>query len=377
MKTPALVAITRCGAQHATRLRNEKWPQARVFVLDAGHAATPDQILPLPLRDHMENMLQTYDPLVFFASLGIVVRLVAPWLRSKREDPAILAIDESARFVIPVVSGHIGGANEHARQVAAFFGATAVITTASDLANLPAVDLLGQAWQWQVEGEPAALTWCAARVVNGDPVALVQETGTRRWREAWQPWPPHIEDVGPLARADPSRHQALLWITRQPIQESLRSDWPHRLVAYRPPPGQGEPLVLGIGCDRDTSSATLSMALERVMTAHGLAMEDVVALTTLDRKGDEPALLALANAWGLPLHLFCAAQLSQVKVPNPSTRVSTHVGTPSVAEAAVLLLTGRSADDLLVTKQTYRGEDGKNVTIALAVGPVVEAPAHV
>ncbi|MBF0425833.1 MAG: cobalamin biosynthesis protein [Magnetococcales bacterium] len=375
---PALVAVTRRGAEHAARLRAGLWPEARLFVLDGVDGAlTADRVLVRPLRAHIAELFRSCNPLVIFAALGVVVRLIAPELRSKREDPAVLAIDEGARFVIPVVSGHIGGANAHARALAAFFDATAVVTTASDVASLPAVDLLGQAWRWQVEAEPAALTWCAARVVNGDPVALLQESGSRRWREAWQPWPEHIEEIGTITQADPTRHQALLWITRQPLPEVARLLWQGRLVIYRPPPGQGEPLVLGIGCDRHTSLVTLAEALDRVLSARGLSLEDVIALTTLDLKGDEPAIRALASDRALPLHLFSAAQLAQVAVPNPSPTVAAHVGTPSVAEAAVLLLTGRRADDLLVTKQTWCGADGKNVTIALAPGPVVGRVAHV
>jgi cobalt-precorrin 5A hydrolase len=124
------------------------------------------------------------------------------------------------------------------------------------------------------------------------------------------------------------------------------------------------PVAIGIGCDRGASLATLESAIAAALV--GLGPIDVRGLATIDRKGDEPAILALAQARGWPLRLYSAADLAPVEVPSPSETVRRVMGTPAVAEAAALLAAGANATDLLVPKRRYRGADGKNATVAVA-----------
>ncbi|MBF0285352.1 MAG: cobalamin biosynthesis protein [Magnetococcales bacterium] len=370
-KRPALIAITRRGAERAVAL-GQAWPEAAIYLTKPWIEAPGVSILSAPLSDHAGTLLHRHDPVIFFCALGAVVRLIAPHLRTKREDPAVLAVDETARFVLPVVSGHLGGANRWAEKLARKLGALPVITTASEALALPAVDLLGRESGWEIEAIPTALTRAAACVVNGEPTALVQEWGETGWRDAFSPWPEHLEILSDLAQADPRRHRALLWITREADAEkcaALARQWPESLVIYRPPLPVGA-LALGAGCDRGASLATLEEALDQALAGAGLERRAIAALATIDRKGDEPALRALAERLGLPLTLFTAEQLGEIPVPNPSAMVQGHVGSPSVAEAAALLVArGEANRDLLVPKTRRRGEDGKNVTLALARFP--------
>ncbi|MBK1645594.1 cobalamin biosynthesis protein CbiG [Thiocapsa imhoffii] len=122
-------------------------------------------------------------------------------------------------------------------------------------------------------------------------------------------------------------------------------------------------VVLGVGCDRGTPLTTLEAALELpVVTALGPV--HIHCIASIDRKSDEPAILALAAAREVPLRFYPAAVLARVRVPSPSLQVRRLVGTPSVCEAAALLAGG--ARSLIVPKQVLRGPDGKHVTIALA-----------
>ncbi|MBF0144291.1 MAG: cobalamin biosynthesis protein [Magnetococcales bacterium] len=153
----------------------------------------------------------------------------------------------------------------------------------------------------------------------------------------------------------------------------MKAKWPTNRVDYRPPPGQGNPLAVGIGCDRDTPAASIRTALEEVLTAHFLSLADVVVLATIDLKADEPGLLALGHLLDRPWRHFPAASLATVTVPNPSATVMRHVGTPSVAEAAALLAAAGTAGDagggsarLAVEKWSHRDREGKNLTIAVA-----------
>ncbi len=123
-------------------------------------------------------------------------------------------------------------------------------------------------------------------------------------------------------------------------------------------------MAIGLGCDRDTSLETLEAAIAEA--TRNLGQIAVRCLATIDRKGDEPAILALSARHGWPLRLFPAEELARIEVPNPSATVLRVMGTPSVSEAAALLAAGASATDLLVEKHKHRGADGKNATLSIA-----------
>ncbi|MEO5329207.1 MAG: precorrin-3B C(17)-methyltransferase [Magnetococcus sp. THC-1_WYH] len=364
----ALIAITRRGIVAAVSLA-EQWPKARVFALrtraDGMEHPRVTWIEP-PLSGHIAAILAHHDPVIFFAALGATVRLIAPHLQNKQEDPAVLSVDEGHRFVLPVVSGHQGGANRWAEQVAGMLGGQAIITTASDAMGLLPVDILGREWGFQVEGDKATLTRMAGHMVAGVPLALVQESGSREWRKGYDPFPGHVVTLERWEEADPNQFRGLLWISRAAVSRQMRSVWEGRMVVYRPPVGQGEAVAVGMGCDRGTSVATVEAALAQVLTSHFLDENDIKVLASIDVKQDEAALLALGRRLGKKMVFYPAVELAQVDVPHPSATVLRHVGTPSVAEAAAIRAAGGSMADLVVEKWCYQGDDGKNVTLAIA-----------
>jgi cobalt-precorrin 5A hydrolase len=124
-------------------------------------------------------------------------------------------------------------------------------------------------------------------------------------------------------------------------------------------------VVLGVGCDRGASLATLESAIAEALA--GLGPLTVRCIATIDRKGNEPAILALSAARGWPLRLYPATALARVEIPSPSETVRRVMDTPSVAEAAALLAAAAGTADLLVPKRRYRGSDGKNATVAVAL----------
>lgn len=125
-------------------------------------------------------------------------------------------------------------------------------------------------------------------------------------------------------------------------------------------------VMLGVGCDRDTSLNTLQTAMEQALALAGLDIAAVAGLATIDKKNDEVAILQLAERYGLPLHFYTAEQLALVPVPNPSETVRKYMGTPAVAEAAALLAANATMQALLLEKHKYRGADGKNATVSIA-----------
>jgi len=125
-------------------------------------------------------------------------------------------------------------------------------------------------------------------------------------------------------------------------------------------------LTLGLGCDRGTPVETLAEAVDQALAQLSFQTRQISGAASIDLKADEPGLLALAERRGWPLRFYSAAQLANVAVPNPSETVRRYTGTPSVSEAAALLLGQGEPSDLLIEKHRYRGADGRNATVSVA-----------
>src|SRR4051812_26835829 len=237
----ALLAITRGGAYLAARLA-ASLPDGDVYVAErwrteGGPAA---RALGTPLGPAVGELFASYRGLVFFTAVGVAVRLIAPHLRDKHADPAVVAVDESGRFAVAVVGGHGGGANDLAARVAVVLGAMPVVTTASEARGVPAVDLLGHRHGWRIEGQ-AAVKAASAALVNGEPVGLVQDAGKRDWWDG--PLPAHLVPYPDLVALAAAGCPGLGISDRllPPEWGAAASRW----VVYRP-----RSLVLGVGASR-------------------------------------------------------------------------------------------------------------------------------
>ncbi len=238
----ALVAITKHGASLLEKLA-PRLPAADVIVAEKFAARlgdVPNAVKPYAgaLSAQIAQLFAVYDQIVFFVSLGAVVRLIAPHLKSKDEDPGVLVVDDAARFVIPVLSGHVGGANACAETIAALLGATAVLTTASDVGQTIPVDILGRELGWRVEAPKINITRVSAHVVNGEPVAFVQEAGSTKWWTRPTALPRNIHLFERFDDVKLEDFRAVLWVTRREITAALWQQLHERLVVYRPPEGQ-------------------------------------------------------------------------------------------------------------------------------------------
>ncbi|MDP9901176.1 cobalamin biosynthesis central domain-containing protein [Variovorax ginsengisoli] len=234
-----LVAITKHGAQQTADLARQL-PDAHVCVAEKFAplmAGLPNTVRAYAgaFRDEIAALFADYDQIVFFVSLGAVVRLIAPHLKSKDEDPGVLVVDDAAQFVIPVLSGHVGGANAMAEQVAGLLGATPVLTTASDVGKTIPVDILGRELGWKVEAPKINITRVSAHVVNGEPIAVVQEAGSPNWWTRPTPLPTNIHTFARFDEVDLARFKAVLRITHADVSAAQWDALAERLVVYRPP----------------------------------------------------------------------------------------------------------------------------------------------
>jgi cobalt-precorrin 5A hydrolase len=357
----AIYAITRHGIEIAVRLR-DALPEADLYVSEKLRAHAPEGALPLPLPmgPLLADTFTAYDCHVHVISVGAVVRMIAPLLADKKTDPAVLCVDDAARFAICVLSGHVGRGNAFTERVAGALGATPVITTASDVCGTLTVDILGRELGWELDDPDRNVTRGCAAVVNAAPVAFVQETGEPDWWPEDRPLPEGVVYFPSLDAVEPERFEIVLIATDRELRESHPRHWANAVI-YRP-----KSLVLGLGCDRGASLEMVERGIDALLTRHALSRKSVKAIATIDKKRDEPAFLALAERHGWPLEIYAAEELDVVAgIENPSEAVKRHVGARGVAEPAALIAAG--AERLLVPKESYtEAGAGRSMTLAIA-----------
>ena len=295
-----LIAITRAGRASAAQLA-AAWP---------GQTRTYEP----PAKQALHRAWAECDELVCFLAVGATTRLIAPLLDSKWTDPAVVCVDEPARYAVALVGGHAAGANELCARVAEVFGAQAIITTATDATGLPGLDTL----DWPTEGALAAVS---RALLDGEPVGF--ET------DATWPLPPLPVTVGGAG------------LYRIVVTDRIVGVDEHTVV-LRPPS-----LVAGVGASRGVTSDEVLGLIGEALAVGGLAKGSVTTLATVEAKADEEGIVEAARRGGWPLVAYPADRLAAVPVPNPGAAALAAVGTPSVAEAAALV----SGDVLMVPKR--------------------------
>lgn len=274
------------------------------------------------------------DALIFVGAVGIAVRAIAPHCKSKTTDPAVVVVDECGRFAVPILSGHLGGANDLARAIAAVCGAVPVLTTATDAHGIFAVDEWAKHQNCMVL-EPERIKLVSGKLLAGQPIyyrADFPVTGTV---------PAGLFPADTPEKAD-------FALTLCPTGQALH------LV-----PRIG---VLGIGCKRCTSADTLEAAFAAFCARHGFAAQAVTAAASIDLKQNEPGLLAFCLTHGWPVRFYSAAQLRSAPGQfTPSSFVQSVTGVDNVCERAAVLDAG---GNLFYPKFVCNG-----VTFALACRP--------
>lgn len=285
------------------------------------------------------NSCQT---LVFVGAVGIAVRTIAPFIKSKLTDPAVLSLDERGNFVIPLLSGHIGGANELARCLAAALDAAACVTTATDVNGLFAVD------EWAARND---MTLCslkaakdfAAALVNGERAGLYVDGDIKVQGEL--PRQVELNDSLPVGMA------VTLNKHLQPFTVTVRLL--PRIVH------------LGIGCRRNTPLENIEALVLPQLEALGLDKRCVAGIASVDLKKDEQGLLAFARKYNFPAAFYTAGELNAVEGDfTPSSFVQSVVGVSNVCERSAVKDSGGGR--LLLRKTSLNG-----VTLAVAAEDLV------
>ncbi len=338
MNEPIILAVTPRGLELGRRIR---LALGQASLIDASGST----------REILVKTFRQGRPLVCIMALGIVVRSLGPVLQGKASDPPVVVLDEAGKFVISVLGGHGAGANALATQIAEAINATPVITTASDVLQLPAVDLIGKQWGWKIERE-ANLKRVAAVVVKGEPVAVYQDAGRCDWWQPFGAWPHHFERLP--AWPDTARWRALLAITDRAVPRAPTGLEEHLLV-YRPPT-----LALGVGCRRGVARDEIEECVSALFDRHGLCLSCITVLASAALKKNEPGLIDFAEERRIPFLTYAPDKLSLVgPLPTPSEKVRSKIGVAGVCEPAAMLAAG--VRELIVPKTVFR-----RLTLAVA-----------
>lgn len=352
MSKVAIIAITKHGIETARKLK-ERMQEWEIYVPEKFSDGKSDVNWysdPSPLA--ISNLFKSHDGLICIFSLGAVVRMIAPHLKDKKTDPAVIVIDDKARFVISTLSGHLGGANSLARLAASILNATPVITTAADVNETIAVDLLGREFGWVIDDDNN-VTKVSACMVNEEKVGVYQDSGEKNWWLDDRPLPPNVHIFSNLDELAASDCRAALIITHR-LLDARYNALLDKAVVYRP-----KTLVIGLGLHWDTTTDEILNGIRTTLQDAGFSFKSIRNIATINREAIVKGLQQLSNEYKIQVEYFDKDQLTAIEVPNPSSTVMKFEGTPSVSEASALL---SAKGKLLVPKRKFP----PNLTVAVA-----------
>lgn len=354
MKT-AIIVISEASISMAKTLKQEL-PESEIFSTianaDCRHIPALQEAVPQLFRDS--------DALIFIGAMGICVRAIAPCIEDKKTDPAVLCVDSTGRYVISVLSGHVGGANGLTQYVAGILGAEPVITTRSDRTGLWALDTLGKKYDWQpIPGENCDMNHLISLFVDCAPTALLLDIRDEGTAQLEHTLPSHVDVFYNFKDIDTGKYRLLLLVTPYLYETSGM-----QALYYVP-----KVLHMGMGLARNAGpkNAVITRLMNTLLEAN-IIPAAIRTISSIEEKKHEEVLKLLADAY--ELHLYTASQLSQVDVPTPSEVVDKYMGTPSVSEASALLTAG--GGPLILPKQKC-----ENFTVAIALDSAAVRQGHI
>lgn len=287
------------------------------------------------LSEWMAEAVQDADAFVFVGAAGIAIRAIAPYVADKTKDPALVVVDEKGQFVIPLLSGHIGGANELALRLATELDAQPVLTTATDVRGLFAVDVFATKNNlWISDMKLAKLV--SARLVRGEKVGFYSDVP--------------VEGTLPAELVE----TADLGIVVSPYLKQIFAEQLLLVPCC---------LTVGIGCKRGTAKEKILTAVQEVFANTGLSVQAIGKVASIDLKKDEEGLVAVAQEYGVPFETFSSEALAAIEGDfSESSFVKGVTGVDNVCERAAVLA---SCGELIVRKTAKEG-----VTVAVAMEPL-------
>ena len=281
------------------------------------------------------------DALVFIGAIGIALRAIAPYIKTKTKDPAVVVVDELGQFSIPILSGHIGGANELALQIAGILDAVPVITTATDINNVFAVDTWAKGQGLKILN-PQCIKLVSSKLLNGEAVHIKSEYSI----DGKPPQNVQINDLYVMDEYD-------VIISHKDYENELKND----TLLLVP-----QIITVGIGCRRDTSLENIEESILNILKSENYHILSLKNIASIDKKANEKGIIEFAEKYGLPFNTYSADELNSLEGDfTKSDFVKSVVEVDNVCERSAVMESDR---ELIRRKDTC---DGRGVTVALAM----------
>ena len=319
----------------------------------------------LPFGSFSKEVFHESSSLVFIGAMGICVRSIAPFAEDKHTDPAVVCIDSTGKYVIPVLSGHIGGANDLSKELANLLGAEAIITTQSDNTNLWPLDTLGKKYDWTLIAKDSNAA--ISTFVNGKPTALLLDIRDKGTDYLERTVPSHVSIFYSFEAIPQQDYELLMIVSPQQYDTSIPT------ITYIP-----KILHLGMGCRKDMQGdpTVVYEHIKDVLRDKRLYPEALADVNTIDLKKCEPVLTLLAyGVMECPFHTYTSEELKDIPVPNPSEKVLEVTESPSVSEASAIY--AAHGGPLLVEKQKADLGKGNEYTFAVALDRAACRKGHI
>lgn len=317
------------------------------------------------IDDCVKNIFNSCAAILFIGAMGICVRSIAPYIKNKRTDPAIINIDSTGKYVISVLSGHIGGANELTERIAHIVGGEAIITTQSDNTGLWALDTLNVKFEWAVESNTNNFNHPLTTFVKGQKTVLlldIKDAGTAYLERTK---PNHVDIFYKFDQIDLKNYELLIAVSPFIYNSDIQT------IYYRP-----KVLHLGIGCRKNCNPEGIPEDIAQKLSENNISVKSLKDISTIELKKEEPLLKKLQNAFGnIPIKIHKADDLKDIEVINPSEKVEEVTSVQGVSESSAI----KSSDGglLIIEKQKGKLSEGNDFTFALAINKNAVRQGHI
>ena len=357
----AVIAVSPQGITIAEQLKAEWQEQLTIFSTHQHSSVESIRNIKEPVDAHFGD----YSAWVFIGAMGICIRTIAEHVQHKYHDPAVINIDSTGRFVVSVLSGHVGGANELTEHIASLLGAQAVVSTQTDNTGLWALDLFSRKYGWAQVNNMGGLNKPIALYTNGKPTALLLEVRDKFTLELERTHAEHVDIYYKREDLDESKYELILVVSPRVYERSKPC------IQYIP-----KSLALGLGCRYQCAPKDIPEYICNEIRRLGYYPEAIKRIGTIDLKKDEPLLKEMLQLLKIEeADIYTSEDLAPVEIKNPSDYVFKVTGVYGVAESASRL--SARMGSIVIEKQKGMLHDGNDFTFAVSIDRAYERRGHI
>lgn len=357
----AVIAVSLQGITIAEQLKAE-W-QEQLTIFSTHQHSSVESIR--NIKEHVDAHFGDYSAWVFIGAMGICIRTIAEHVQHKYHDPAVINIDSTGRFVVSVLSGHVGGANELTEHIASLLGAQAVVSTQTDNTGLWALDLFSRKYGWAQVNNMGGLNKPIALYTNGKPTALLLEVRDKFTLELERTHAEHVDIYYKREDLDESKYELILVVSPRVYETSKPC------IQYIP-----KSLALGLGCRYQCAPKDIPEYICNEIRRLGYYSEAIKRIGTIDLKKDEPLLKEMLQLLSIEeADIYTSEDLAPVEIKNPSDYVFKVTGVYGVAESASRL--SARMGSIVIEKQKGMLHDGNDFTFAVSIDRAYERRGHI